>query len=36
MIENIKDDYNDLTSGGTELQLISIGFILMYLPDLIL
>ena len=32
VIENIKDAYNDSTYGGKEVQLISIGFIIMYLP----
>jgi hypothetical protein len=35
-IENIIDDYNDSTYGGTESQLISIGIIIMYLPAIMI
>jgi hypothetical protein len=35
-IENIIDDYNDSTYGGTESQLISIGVIIMYLPAIMI
>ena len=35
-IENIKNEYNYLTYGGTESQLICIGFIIMLLPFLML
>jgi hypothetical protein len=36
VIENIKDDYNDSTWGGTESQLISIGRIIMFLPAIMI
>lgn len=35
-IENIKNNYNDSTYGGTESQLISIGAIIMFLPSIML
>ena len=35
-LENIIDDYNDSTCGGTESQLISIGIIIMYLPAIMI
>ena len=36
VIENIKNDYNDSTYGGTESQLVSIGFIIMFLPAIMI
>ena len=36
VIENVKNNYNDLTLGGEEHQLISIGFTIAYLPALML